>query len=155
MKKKVLLLMACGALAIAMLAGCSTANNESGSGNADEPEQVTTKVKYGDARIKDDVLTFSLTENPTTGYTWSYVLEGTNLVFSNDSYVANEAEEDAVGTGGRHEFVFDGAGEGTATLTFTEGQQWEGGEVDKTMIVHVTTDAQNNIVSVDEERRPT
>lgn len=148
MKKKILLMMACGVLAVAMLAGCASSQQN------EDPKQSDIELQNGNAHYLENVLTISLNENPTTGYTWSYTLEGTNLVFSNDSYEPDEAEEGVAGSGGTHDFVFEGTSEGSATLSFTEGQPWEGGETGSSMNLLVKTDAQNNIVSVEEIKRP-
>ena len=74
--------------------------------------------------------TITYVENQTTGYTWIYsVSDESVLTVTDQGYVADANAEKAEGVGGTHAWVIAGKAEGTASVTFTLGQQWDGGEV--------------------------
>jgi len=69
----------------------------------------------------NEVIMISLTENPTTGYTWNVTLsEGLTLL--NDVYVQDEAEEGMVGVGGVHEWFIEAVEAGEQTFYGIEQQ---------------------------------
>ena len=75
-------------------------------------------------------VTLTLAENPTTGYTWSFVSSNDAIVtVADQGYTASPNLENADGVGGTHTWLLQGKAEGDATVTFTIGQSWEGGEV--------------------------
>ena len=64
----------------------------------------------------------SLSENPTTGYTWNWTLTpGLELV--NDTYAANESG--LIGAGGVHTWVLKMTGNDTQTFSAIEKRSWE------------------------------
>lgn len=67
-------------------------------------------------------LNVSLSENPSTGYTWNWTLTpGLELV--NDTYVANESG--LIGAGGVHTWVLKMTGNDTQTFSAIEKRPWE------------------------------
>lgn len=84
-------------LPILLLAGCSK-----------QPQQVTVE----------------LAENPTTGYGWSYVMEPAEDILTEKSSEYIGPKEQRTGAGGTHKWVFEAAGDGEVTLTFTYSRPW-------------------------------
>lgn len=69
----------------------------------------------------------SLEENPTTGFTWHYIIEDPSIVeVVSDSYQENPGGEKIVGAGGIHTFYLKGLKEGTTTIKFDHYRSWEG-----------------------------
>ena len=88
--------------------------------------------------------TVTLVENPTTGYTWTVVSgDEAILTVKDDGFTAAPAAEATEGAGGTHSWTATGVKEGDATITFTLGQAWDGGEVSDTLVYtyHVAADA--------------
>ncbi|MGD9677388.1 MAG: protease inhibitor I42 family protein [Vulcanibacillus sp.] len=76
--------------------------------------------------------TIVLEENPTTGFTWQYIIKDTSVVqIISDSYKPNEGNEDIVGGGGVHTWILKGLKEGTTTIKFDHYRPWEG--IDKSI----------------------
>ena len=88
-------------------------------------------------------VTFTFSENPTTGYTWVVKSsDETILTVADDGYTAAPNPDNAEGKGGAHAWTLKGVAEGDAIVTFTLGQAWEGGEVTDTLTYncHVAAD---------------
>jgi inhibitor of cysteine peptidase len=79
-----------------------------------------------ECQISGDTFKITLEENPTTGYSWSYIMvpEGI-LTLENDAYVSNDSTGQIVGGGGIHTWNFKGLSKGTTTLTFKYYRPWE------------------------------
>jgi len=99
--------------------------------------------------IKGKTATIVLDENPTTGYTWAISVDNESVVsMKSDKFY--EENSDLVGSGGVHEYVFEAMGPGTATITFSLGQQWDGGEKDnKVQKYKVTVDDSGKITALE------
>ena len=84
----------------------------------------------------------TLTENPTTGYTWSFsVSDAAILTVTDDGFTASANPGGAEGVGGTHRWTITGLAEGDATVTFTLGQAWEGGETTDSIVYALHADA--------------
>jgi len=91
-------------------------------------------------------VTITLTENPTTGYTWSYASSDEKILMVTDNgYAADANTAKLDGAGGTHSWTLTGVAEGDATVTLTNGQEWEGGEVGGTIIYAYHVDANKTL----------
>lgn len=118
MKNKVVIQIICGLLVAALLSGCAPSfqrielNEQNASSEVDLRE--------------GDLIRLSLEGNPTTGYTWEWVDDGSG-VLSQDGEPEYTSDSDLVGSGGMFVFKFKAAKTGTASLhliyhrTFEEG----------------------------------
>ncbi|NLI21779.1 MAG: protease inhibitor I42 family protein [Clostridiales bacterium] len=86
--------------------------------------------------------TVTFLENPTTGYTWSFgVSDATILTVTDNGFTAAANPDGAEGVGGTHSWTMTGLAEGDATVTFTLGQGWEGGETTDSIVYTLHADA--------------
>jgi predicted secreted protein len=135
--KKLTALLLCLILAVTVLAGCSKSSG----------------VKEG-ADFSGNTLTVTLESNPTTGYTWEQSISNPSILeFTSDTYVSKTDSTGSAldGAGGYDHFTFKSLAEGTAVVTFTYGQNWEGGEKAETQSVTVEVDSKGNISSINEK----
>ncbi|MCR5731842.1 MAG: protease inhibitor I42 family protein [Sphaerochaetaceae bacterium] len=72
-----------------------------------------------------DDFTLELEENPTTGYSWSYEIEGDCILLASENYKQNKAKDGFVGVGGVHSFNFTALKEGYAKIKFCYMRPWE------------------------------
>lgn len=78
------------------------------------------------AEVKEDVLTVTLEENPTTGYQWHNTMDREGILeLQKDDYTPTATSDKVVGSGGKHTWVFKGAAEGETVLTFKYYRPWE------------------------------
>ncbi len=149
MKKR--LLFICVAMAAAgmllALGGCSQPapspnNNPQGPSAQKSDERVSYEGK---------TLSVTLEENATTGYLWSFTIDGSSLVPTGDEVIASASSKDSVGAPTKHVFRFEGVSEGTAVLTFTYARSWEKTDEDKVYKVTVKTASDGSIKDVQTE----
>jgi inhibitor of cysteine peptidase len=77
---------------------------------------------------KRDLLIINLISNPTTGYSWSYVLsKGSLLSLLSESYQASQKKDGVVGAGGMSTWKFKAKDEGSLMMTFRYARPWERG----------------------------
>lgn len=70
-----------------------------------------------------DLFTIILDENPTTGYTWSYVLSKEDHVkFISEEYIS---ESNLMGAAGQHHYTFEVLADGVSTIDFTHNRSFE------------------------------
>ena len=81
---------------------------------------------------KMDNYVVELESNPSTGYTWSYTVEGDNKVQIIESYEA--PVDTCVGCPGKVIFTISGIEKGNTTVTFNYKRQWEVTDSDKQAI---------------------
>lgn len=96
--------------------------------------------------------TLTLLENPTTGYTWTFVSSDEAIVTVTDNgYVSDPNPDQADGTGGVHSWVITAKAAGDANVVFTLGQAWDGGEKAATLtyVFQVAADLQLTLVKTD------
>ena len=89
---------------------------------------------------KPGSLIVTLGANPTTGFTWEEdtVITGSGMVRVSHEYVTPQ-DDGVVGAPGKDVWVFDSAGAGMATVSFSYSRPWEGGEKDAwTLTLNVT-----------------
>jgi len=109
MKKIVILL-----LALLCLTGCSAA--------APEADTAVPPSAY----IAEQVLEVRLKGNPTTGYEWTWFLEGNNILEETAcEYIPEDTSGLRDGAGGLYVFHFAPLAEGEAELHFTYARPWE------------------------------
>lgn len=102
------------ALALLCLAGCSAA------APVEDPETPPS------AYIADQVLEVRLAGNPTTGYEWSWSLEGNNILQEQSyEYIPEDTSGLRDGAGGLCLFRFEPMAAGEAVLHFAYARPWE------------------------------
>lgn len=91
------------------------------------------------AEIKvGDVAAVILEENPSTGYTWEYVIEPEGILSEEEKESFNKTEENLIGAPKMAAWRFRAESAGFAKLTFKYRRPWEGEEgVVKTKIFEV------------------
>ncbi len=127
---------------IALLAGCSTSNAVEGK------FQFTKDTISGEIEVSDIALTVRLDSNPTTGYEWTYEIDGDAVEYRSDEYVAPES--DALGAGGTQVYSFLGneGKAGDVTITLTYGRPFDD-SAEKTVVeVKATTNDKGQFTSV-------
>jgi inhibitor of cysteine peptidase len=98
-------------------------------------------------KFKKDVLTVTLRENPTTGYVWSYTIQGSGIETLDDAYKPDANNKNYTGVGGTHIFRFTGVSEGTSRIEMVESRPWEEGAVSGGLVIEVETDSDGIILS--------
>ena len=88
--------------------------------------------------VKDNVVTFCLDSNPTTGYNWTAVLDGDCVELTRDEYKQHESAPNMGGVGGYQYYDFTAVKAGTATVTFTYARSWETTDSDLVYIATIT-----------------
>jgi predicted secreted protein len=143
MKKITFLVLAIVLLVPLAAFGCQ---GESGNGADDVTIQFSCDDFAAQNHITRDVtldksgsLTVVLCSNPSTGYQWEEnatisMVAGSGQVIrlTSHNYEAGQAnsEEMVVGAPGEDTWVFDPQNKGEATVSFSYGRPWEGGEKD-------------------------
>jgi len=101
-----------------------------------------------------DVFTIILDENPTTGYTWSYVVSKEDHVkFISDEYIT---ESNLMGAAGKHHYTFEVLADGVSTIEFTHNRSFEENSTIDTIDVLVYKNGEkvfveeNGIVTINE-----
>lgn len=137
MKRRFLFLTIVLLLTAMLFAGCAVRSedetskiklyNPSGE-HASLPSEIT--VKNGETFM------VKLKSNPTTGYTWEIAIADESVLrFDDETFVVDDP--DATGSGGMGTYTFTALKKGQTTLTLDHGQQWEGGNKDKTITIPI------------------
>lgn len=156
MKRNLIFILATILLLQGLVFGCQTeepATPEVPALNGGEPA-VTVELSYDDftaeAHITKDVevnqpgsLIVTLYSNPTTGFQWGETAEvsQTEVIEQiSHEFVEPQASGEALaGAPGKDVWVFDSKQAGSATVKFSYGRPWEGGEKDEwTVTLNVT-----------------
>ena len=99
---------ACMAAFVAFAVGCSAAPGSE------------VQIAEGSAEFSQSNLVVKLDANPTTGYEWTFQIDGSAVQPDGDEFVpASDGAQPKTGVGGVREFNFKADGSGEATLTFT------------------------------------
>ena len=106
---------------IAFAVGCSAAPGSE------------VQIAEGSAEFSQGDLVVKLDANPTTGYEWTFQIDGSAVP-------ASDGAQPKTGEGGVHTFNFKADGSGEATLTFTYARSWEASDSDKTVVLHATVE---------------
>lgn len=100
----------------------------------------------GCGKKENEVYKYSLDANPTTGYTWEYVMDKEGIVeVTKNEYVASNTDEDIAGASGKQEYEFKGLKEGDVTITFSYLRTWEENSAEKTEELKLHVDKDLNI----------
>ncbi|MCS3901322.1 protease inhibitor I42 family protein [Methanococcus voltae] len=137
MYKKLFMILAV-VLAI-LMSGCV---NEQPAGDINQsvnPDDTANSSKYDDVNITQhsEKMTYSITiprfasipiklvENPSTGYTWNYTIEGDTdaIQITSDNYIPADSGLD--GAPGTHVYEVEGMMPGTADIVFKYERNWE------------------------------
>ena len=95
----------------------------------------------------------TFTENPTTGYEWTYtVSDDTVLAVADEEYAAPDSE--MAGAPGTHTWVLSGLKEGEASVIFTYARSWESAPDDPVVTMTFTVDADMNLTLSSSEGVP-
>lgn len=114
---------------IAFAVGCSAAPGSE------------VQIAEGSAEFSQGDLVVKLDANPTTGYEWTFQIDGSAVQPDGDEFVpASDGAQPKTGEGGVHTFNFKADGSGEATLTFTYARSWEASDSDKTVVLHATVE---------------
>lgn len=130
MRKRIrmLLIGACTCAVLILAAGC-----------ADSSGAVKMNVDGGRVDYGAGDLAVLLDSNPTTGYEWTYDMDGTAMEAPEaGDYVADDLTTGLNGAGGVQIFQFKADGSGEVTLTFTYARSWEQTDSDKTLVLKIT-----------------
>ena len=83
----------------------------------------------GAVSIEGKTLIIQLEENPTTGFSWSYTISDADVIhLVEDGYKESSEDPEVVGSGGMHEYRFEGLDAGEAIIIFDYFKSWEGEE---------------------------
>lgn len=100
---------------VVLLASCATSEKES---------------------MDNTKMVIALSENPSTGYSWSWDQMGAGeLIAVSDEFTPGD--ENLVGASGTREFTFAGTKPGHVTLTLSYGRPWE--DTEEESIVYSVT----------------
>lgn len=138
MKKHLLIVCAiAAALSLCMLAGCSTTSK--GSVNLDND---------GLAENNGGDLTVTLKGNPTTGYEWTYTIEGDKVEFVSSDYKQDNEDKEVAGAGGTYTFKFKVTGATEAKIHFDYARSWEETPDDRWCEVRLESSSNGNITKL-------
>ena len=122
---KLVIAGACMAAFVAFAVGCSAAPGSE------------VQIAEGSAEFSQGDLVVKLDANPTTGYEWTFQIDGSAVQPDGDEFVpASDGAQPKTGEGGVHTFNF----KGEATLTFTYARSWEASDSDKSVVLHATVE---------------
>ena len=131
MKKRIAALLLAAVTASALLAGCGTSNKSL---------QDTREVSF-----EGTELTVTLGANKSTGYEWSFEIDGDCIHQSiNKSFTIKPVDGQATGLS---HIGFEGLSEGSAVITLTTSNGWDGTGSGDTYTVDVTVNADGTIAS--------
>lgn len=120
-------------LLIFSLIGCSNAKSSTSTGSlASDVTKISNKaVSIG------KIVSITLDENATTGYSWHYSIENSDLIKFDSESTSDSGTTDAkdikpvtVGAGSKHTWNFKGVKQGGTKITFKYYRSWEGEKTD-------------------------
>ncbi|WHH57750.1 protease inhibitor I42 family protein [Petroclostridium sp. X23] len=106
--------------------------------NEGELYTIDKNIKVG------DILTITLNENLSTGYSWQYAIEDDEVVsFKSDYVLENGGTDDGVsaivGTGSQHEWNFKGLMQGSTAIGLDYLRSWEDRGTEAQTITYIIT----------------
>jgi predicted secreted protein len=123
MKRGIALLIG-AAISVVLLAACSSEESPSVA-TEDTPLVVVADSLHKNFQVEpSDLMVFSLSENPTTGYQWEFTTSDESVA----TLHASDYREDqgvGVGRGGVHTFTVKAEGTGIAAIGFKLRRNWE------------------------------
>lgn len=111
------------------LTGIDGASEETGEEETAE-EPVMNATYTADVNVTNmtvplgEIVTITLTENPTTGYTWN-ATNSTGLEIISDNYTADDVPAGMVGSGGIHAWMAKAVETGNQTFSAILMRSWE------------------------------
>ena len=117
-------------------AGCGDS-----AASAGDPLKLVETDNGGHFTVKaGDTIEVVVAGNPTTGYEWTALNDDAALLklVGEPAYVADETDDDIVGSGGTYTFTFTAAGAGEATIELWYARPWESVQPLRTFEVTVT-----------------
>ena len=91
------------------------------------------------------VMSLEFYSNPSTGFTWEYVVDGDAELYLDREDFKDTSEQGIVGAGGKKIFYFVATKEGKANMTFTYKRPWDGGDVAYDVVYEISVDKNMNI----------
>ena len=76
-------------------------------------------------KIEESTLYVYVKENVSTGYKWTYDIEGTGIIFKDSNWVCDVPDKTIVGAGGTSTYEFAADGEGEFKITMQYLRDWE------------------------------
>ena len=92
-------------------------------------------------------LTVKLVENQSTGWLWHLSADNDNIVLVDDDYMRGGGLVAPSGQGGTHTYHFEGASEGTTTITFENYRNYEPDNVSAVLLIAVEINSDGSIKS--------
>ena len=83
-------------------------------------------------------LEITMTANPSTGYDWTYTIDGDSVEYADRVYAATPGTENMVGSGGTYTYYFTAVEPGTSEITFIYSRSWDVASVERTITYTVT-----------------
>lgn len=103
--------------------------------------QVQKDSKFDYNINKNEILEIKLESNPTTGYSWKWIKEDSNIILDSlgQTYVPKQTDSRRLGSGGVEIFKFKAIKSGIVSLKFKYNRSWEQQTTDsvKTFIIKV------------------
>lgn len=100
---------------------------------------------------EDRELDIEFPANPTTGFDWTYTMDGSALVLTKDEYDEDDNPLGVAGRGGWHEYEFKAVQPGDATLVFTYARS-NSADAAKEFTVKISVDSSYEIKVVSFEK---
>jgi inhibitor of cysteine peptidase len=127
-------------LIVALAAVGSSACGSSATGDGGPLKLVEADNGQGFTVKVGDTIEVVVAGNPTTGYEWTALNDDAALLklVGEPAYVADETDEDIVGSGGTYTFTFTATAAGQTTIELRYARAWESVQPLKTFKVTVT-----------------
>lgn len=147
-----------GLLTVGLLGVAGCVQGQSSHSNSDpvknEAQENSQAFDGGKLSYSGSILTVTLDENQTTGYSWVSTIDGSALVSEGESALSEEGqgikEDDAMlGQGGVRVFSYKGTVAGESRVVLTYERSWEKNSSDKQLVLRVTTERGGTIDSVE------
>lgn len=116
------------------------------------PSEPALKLSDDDTySVSGSTVTFALSSNPSTGYSWTVQQEGNSVKQTKTWYESDQDEHSNVaiaGRGGTEFFTFTAQSKGKSTVTFSYARPWESEPPIKSYVVTITVAEDLSIADV-------
>ena len=104
------------------------------------------QIENNAAQMKN-IAVIEMEGNPTTGYSWVYKMSPENIIREvSNTYIADQTQNNRVGSGGKFVFTFEAVTRGEAELVFSYLRPWEEGIPPvQTVTFNAIVDDNNNL----------
>lgn len=99
-------------------------------------------------KFEKNRLVIDIKETLSTGFSWSYAIEGKTVKTISDSRNTPHTKDHQSGTLGRRILEFKGLTEGTSNILFTYRRPWENKLNQPNIIINVVTDIEGYIIDI-------